>query len=69
MRSDGLHPAGVFDRRLRGADALDRLVFGGVQAVFLSDGVMVAQRSLEPLVVVRIHVGQPSNKHKESPIK
>ncbi|MFM1942710.1 MAG: hypothetical protein RI897_1692 [Verrucomicrobiota bacterium] len=25
----------------------------------LSDGVMVAQRSLEPLVMVRIHVGQP----------
>ena len=29
----------------------------------LSDGVMVAQRALEPLVVVRIHVGQPLRGH------
>ncbi len=27
--------------------------------VNLPDGVMVAQRPLEPLVMVRIHVGQP----------
>src|SRR6185437_10123316 len=30
----------------------------------LSDGVMVAQSSLEALVMVRIHVGQPIKFHK-----
>ncbi len=35
----------------------------------LSDGVMVTQRPLEALFMVRIHVGQPSLKEQLSPIR
>src|SRR2546430_105780 len=43
----------------------DSVGFSAGLADFLSDGVTVAQRSLEPLVVVRIHVGQPI--HRQCP--
>ncbi len=55
-----LHPVAVSDRTIAGLKSLILLAFWRVQRVSLSNGVMVAQRSLEPLVVVRIHVGQPS---------
>ena len=38
----------------------DSVGFSAGLAGLLSDDVTVAQRSLEPLVVVRIHVGQPT---------
>src|SRR6266571_9137272 len=55
----GLHLVAVSDRRTPRLKSLISLDFWRVKWAFLSDGVMVAQRSLEPLVVVRIHVGQP----------
>ena|SRR5438046_491552 len=54
-----LHLAAVLVKSQPVAGRNDSVGFSAGLAGFLSDGVTVAQRSLEPLVVVRIHVGQP----------
>ena len=46
----------------------DSVGFSAGLADFLSDGVTVAQRSLEPLVLVRVQVGQPLQAQRESPL-
>ena len=62
-----LHLAGVLVKSQQVAGRNDSVGFSASLAGLLSDGVTVAQRSLEPLVVVRIHVGQPLEDQLQTP--
>ena len=61
-----LHLAAVSVKSQPVAGRNDSVGFSAGLADFLSDGVTVAQRSLEPLVVVRIHVGQPLEDQRQT---
>lgn len=61
-----LHLAAVLVKSQPVAGRNDSVGFSAGLTVFLSDGVTVAQRSLEPLVVVRIHVGQPIEDQRQT---
>ena len=65
-RGNPLHLAAVSAKSQPVARRNDSVSFSAGLAGLLSDGVTVAQRSLEPLVVVRIHVGQPLEDQRQT---